>query len=42
VNAKPAGLKAELATWIGRTSEQVTHKARTMGLVAGLFLGAAI
>jgi hypothetical protein len=42
VNAKIAELKADLEFKIGRTSEEVTRRARTMGLVAGLFLSAGI
>jgi hypothetical protein len=42
VNAKIAELKADLKVKIGQTSEEVTRRARTMGLVAGLFLSAGI
>ena len=42
VNAKIAELKADLEFKIGQTSEEVTRRARTMGLVAGLFLSAGI
>jgi hypothetical protein len=42
VNAKIAELKADLEVKIGQTSEEVTRRARTMELVAGVFLSAGI
>jgi CDP-diglyceride synthetase len=42
VNAKIAELKADLSVKIGQTSEELTRKARIIGLAAGLFLSAAL
>jgi hypothetical protein len=42
VNAKIAELKADLAVKIGQTSEELTRRARIIGLAAGLFLSAVI
>src|SRR5215831_4771119 len=42
VNAKIAELKADLSVKIGQTSEELTRKARIIGMAAGLFLGAAL
>jgi len=42
VNAKLAELKADLAVKIGQTSEELTRRARIIGLAAGLLLSAAI
>jgi hypothetical protein len=42
VNAKIAEFKADLSVKIGQTSEDLTRKARIMGLAAGLFLSAAL
>jgi hypothetical protein len=42
INAKIAELKADIAAKIGQTSEQVIRRARTIGLLVGLLLTAAI
>ena len=42
INAKIAELKADLAWRVEQASEQMTRKARTTALVAGLLLSAAI
>ena len=42
VNAKIAELKAELAFKAEQASEHVTHKARALAMVAGLFWCAGI
>jgi hypothetical protein len=42
VSAKLAELKADLAAWVEYKSDEAAHKARTVGLVAGLFLCAAL
>ena len=42
IEAKIAEVKADVAWKVAQVSELVTRKARTLGLVAGLFLGAAV
>jgi hypothetical protein len=42
ISAKLAELKADLAAWAEYKSDVAAHKARTLGLVAGLFLFAAL
>jgi hypothetical protein len=42
VNAKLAEFKADLAVKIGQTSEELTRRARIIGLAAGLLLSAVI
>jgi hypothetical protein len=42
INAKLAELKADLAIKIGQTSEELTRRARIIGIAAGLLLSAVI